>query len=154
EIRDLWVRSSAQGTWGAFLKTLLLTGQRSDVVRHMRWSDLSEQDGSLVWTIPSRERAKGTAGKLRLPALAASIIKAQPIIVDNDFVFAGSRSDGPFAIGKIQRGFGNPKNGGWTFHDLRRTHRSILSRCGIERDVAEAVLGHKLVGVEGVYNRH
>jgi len=42
----------------------------------------------------------------------------------------------------------------WQFHDLRRTARSLLSRAGVAPNVAERVLGHKIVGVEGVYDRH
>jgi integrase len=153
EIRSLWRDADDLGTSGAFIKTLLLTGQRSDVVRTMRWDDLSGEGGQLVWTIPSRERAKGTAGRLKLSALAVDIINGQPRIADNPFVFAGSRTDGPMAIGRTHRRVGDPSNGGWRLHDLRRTHRSLLSRCGINRDVAESVLGHRLIGVEGIYNR-
>lgn len=153
EIRAMWKQTGQLGTWGAFLRVLLLTAQRSQVVRTMRWADLHDDGGSLVWQIPSVERAKGTAGRLRLPDLAVGIIRQQPRIADNDFVFAGSRSDGPFAVGKTHRNFSKPKEGGWTFHDLRRTARSLLTRLRIDRDVAEAVLGHQLKGVEGVYNR-
>jgi integrase len=154
EIRTFWSGTTTAGTWGNFLRMLLLTCQRSEVVRTMRWENLSTaDDGSMVWTIPQAERAKGTAGKLKLAALAVEIIKMQPHIADNDFVFAGSRSNGPFAIGKTQRSLGNPSKGGWRFHDLRRTARSLLARCGINRETAERCLGHQLKGVEGIYNR-
>jgi hypothetical protein len=39
-------------------------------------------------------------------------------------------------------------------HDIRRTSRSLLSRAGIHRDIAEQVLGHVIPGVAGVYDRH
>jgi integrase len=42
----------------------------------------------------------------------------------------------------------------WRLHDLRRTARSLMSRAGVSSDVAEMVLGHKLSGVRGVYDRH
>jgi integrase len=42
----------------------------------------------------------------------------------------------------------------WTFHDLRRTARSLLSRAGIANDIAERVLGHVIPGVRGVYDRY
>jgi integrase len=42
----------------------------------------------------------------------------------------------------------------WTFHDLRRTARSLMSRAGVRPDIAERVLGHAIPGVEGVYDRH
>ncbi len=42
----------------------------------------------------------------------------------------------------------------WQIHDLRRTGRSLMARAGVRPDIAERVLGHAIVGVEGVYNRH
>jgi len=43
---------------------------------------------------------------------------------------------------------------GWRLHDLRRTARSLLSRAGVNPDVAERCLGHAIPGVRGIYDRH
>ena len=43
---------------------------------------------------------------------------------------------------------------GWTIHDLRRMAQSLLSRCGVNADIAERCLGHVIAGVRGVYDRH
>jgi integrase len=43
---------------------------------------------------------------------------------------------------------------GWRVHDLRRTARTLLSRAGINSDVAERCLGHTIGGVRGIYDRH
>lgn len=42
----------------------------------------------------------------------------------------------------------------WTIHDLRRTARSLMSRIGVQTEIAERVLGHKQAGIIGVYDRH
>jgi integrase len=42
----------------------------------------------------------------------------------------------------------------WRLHDLRRTARSLLSRAGVNPDVAERCLGHAIPGIRGVYDRH
>lgn len=42
----------------------------------------------------------------------------------------------------------------WAPHDLRRTSRTILAAMGCPFEVSEAILGHMLPGVAGVYNRH
>jgi len=39
-------------------------------------------------------------------------------------------------------------------HDLRRTARSLMSRAGVNSDIAERCLGHVIPGVRGVYDRH
>src|SRR5262249_58436828 len=41
-----------------------------------------------------------------------------------------------------------------TLHDLRRTSRSLMSRAGINSDIAERCLGHVIGGVRGIYDRH
>jgi integrase len=42
----------------------------------------------------------------------------------------------------------------WVIHDLRRTARSLMSRARIKPHISERVLGHAIVGVESVYDRH
>ena len=42
----------------------------------------------------------------------------------------------------------------FTPHDLRRTCRTGLARLGVDRVVAECVLGHRMPGVAGIYDRH
>jgi integrase len=42
----------------------------------------------------------------------------------------------------------------WAPHDLRRTSRTMLAAMGCPAEVAEAILGHMLPGVQGTYNRH
>ncbi|HMF11922.1 MAG TPA: hypothetical protein VKE94_06430 [Gemmataceae bacterium] len=39
-------------------------------------------------------------------------------------------------------------------HDLRRTVRSLMSRAGVNPDLAERCLGHVIGGQRGVYDRH
>jgi integrase len=42
----------------------------------------------------------------------------------------------------------------WTIHDLRRTARSLMTQAGVAPDHAERALGHVIIGVRGVYDRH
>jgi integrase len=105
--------------------------------------------------MPKEDRQKGNAGKVKLPALAVQIINALPRMNSNEFVFASDRTDkAMIGIGKFHIRFTEacalPH---WTLHDLRRTGRSLLARAGINREIAEQVMGHALVGVEGTYNR-
>jgi integrase len=151
ELRTVWQAAETNGDFGALVRLLLLTGQRLQKVATMKWADVV--DG--VWTIATAEREKGNAGSLALPAQALAIIKAQPRVGDNPYVFAG-RGDGHRDFSKSKPVFDAkvPKMPRWTLHDLRRTARSLLSRCGISSEHAERVLGHAIVGVEGVYDRH
>jgi integrase len=153
EIRSIWNRAEANGTFGGFVRLLLLTGQRRDKVRKLRWDDLTA-DGA--WIIETEKREKGNAGELVLPQVALDIISAQPRLAGNPFVFAGRRALPMIGISGRKETFCAklPSMPNWTLHDLRRTSRSLMSRAGVSRDVAERVLGHAIAGVEGTYDRH
>jgi integrase len=153
EIRWLWTAcTEVNETFGALIKVALLTAQRRDKVATMRWDDL--KDG--VWTIRVDHREKGTAGKLKLPKLALDIIEQRPRIKGNAHVFPGrgKTAFNSFSQRKEELTEKLPKMEPWVLHDLRRTARSLLSRAGIRPDISERVLGHAIVGVEGVYDRH
>ena len=152
ELRAVWQAASENGTFGAFVRLLLLTGQRREKVAAMRWQDVSV-DG--VWTIPAEAREKGNANELPLPKAALAIIKAQPHYELNTYVFAGrggSHYSG-YSKGKLALD-AKVSIPGWRLHDLRRTARSLMSRAGVRPDISERVLGHAIAGVEGVYDRH
>ena len=77
-------QAEANGTFGAIVRILLLTGQRLDKVASMKWDDVSI-DG--VWTIATEKREKGNAGELKLPEMAIKDSVAP--LESNPYVFAG-----------------------------------------------------------------
>jgi integrase len=40
----------------------------------------------------------------------------------------------------------------WRLHDLRRTSRTLMSQAGVDADIAERILAHKMPGVRSVYD--
>jgi integrase len=154
ELRAVWQAAQSNGTFGAFVRLALLTGQRREKLLTMRWTDIGD-DG--VWTIPTEEREKGNADEVKLPKAALDIIAAQPRRGDNPYVLAG-RTSGPIrGLGQMKRLLDAklPAMPHWQVHDLRRTARSLMSRAGVPRDIAERVLGHRVGNsVARVYDRH
>ena len=152
EIRAVWKAAEENGSFGAYVRLLLLTAQRREKVVAMRWEDISD-DGT--WSIPSTAREKGTAGSLMLPEAALAIIKAQPRFASNPYVLAGRADSYIQGQSKRKAQFdAKVKIAPWVIHDLRRTARSLMSRAGVRPDIAERVLGHAIGGVAGVYGRH
>jgi integrase len=154
ELREVWNAAETNGTFGAFVRIALLTAQRRAKVTTMRWSDISD-DGE--WTIPQEKREKDSARHLMLPPVALDIIRAQPHLGENPFIFASARTDGPInGLAMMKRDFDARLSnvGHWTIHDLRRTARSLMSRAGVSSEHAERVMGHAIGGVEGVYDQH
>jgi integrase len=162
ELRAVWLAAEANGTFGALVRVLVLTGQRLDKVITMKWTDISPMKWPAneppTWTIPWEPREKENAGMLQLPAAALAILDKLPRYADNPFVFASSQKDGkPISkSGKYKNLFDAklPAMPRWTLHDLRRTARSLMSRAGVSSEHAERVMGHAIGGVEGVYDRH
>jgi integrase len=152
ELRRVWHAADEAGAFGALAKLLLLTAQRLEKVRTLRWSDIGSHGD---WTIPTEKREKGNAGALQMPKLALDVINAQPRLAGNPYVFAGSGGDAR-AVEQRHKVALDKLSGvtGWRLHDLRRTARSLMSRAGVVNDHAELVLGHARPGVEGVYDLH
>jgi integrase len=159
EIRAVWKACGDMGTFGALIKTLLLTAQRKEKVTSMKWDDV--RGG--VWTIPQEDRQKPNAESLRLPPAVLDIINAQPRIADNPYVFAG-RGRGPInsthgkkalnqKLSDMARKQKLPDMPPWVIHDLRRTAKTLMGRAGVRPDISERVLGHTIPGVEGVYDQ-
>lgn len=150
EIRAVW--NAADGTFGAFVKILLLTAQRRSKVRTMKLADIVE-DGT--WTIAGEAREKSNAGTLKLPQMAIDIIKAQPVIKDNPFVFAGAGKVALNAVSNEKAALDKKaKIAPWVLHDLRRTAKSLMARALVRPDISERTLGHVIGGVEGVYDHY
>jgi integrase len=167
EIRIIWSMLGEAGTFGALLKTLLLTAQRRDEVANMSWKEIST-DG--IWTIPAERYKTKRPNFVPLSNKAHAIIEAQPRIEKCDYVFP-SLVKTPFTgFGKSKARFDKSvllemqkrsKKGtkveplpNWTLHDLRRTAKTLMARAGVRPDISERVLGHVIAGVEGTYDRH
>lgn len=153
EIRGLWAATGKLGNRGALIRLLLLTGQRLRKVAHMKRSEIA--DG--MWTIPREPREKGNAGTLKLPEMALGIVTAQEKFKRNEYLFPAGRGKGPinsFSELKCDVDALLPKDmPHWTLHDLRRTARTRMADLDIDDKIAELTLGHKIKGIEAVYNR-
>jgi integrase len=151
ELRRVWKATESAGVVGVLLKFLLLTAARRREAAGMYWDEIA--DG--IWMLPaSRNKTKVELAR-PLSRTALAIIEAQPRIVGVPFVFPAAKRPLSSALWrrkvKIDAATGVT---GWTIHDLRRTARSLLSRCGVNADIAERCLGHVIPGVRGTYDRH
>jgi integrase len=149
ELRALW---KIDGPYADLCRFLLLTGQRRSKAETMEAKHIV--DG--CWTIETVTREKPNAGVLPLPPMALDLIHKQPPIRGRP-VFAGAGYRDSYKADldrKLAAALGRPVEP-WVVHDLRRTCRSLLSRIGIRRDIAERVLGHRVgSSVERTYDRH
>jgi integrase len=166
ELRDLWAALDALGPsapqcFAPFVRTLLLTAQRLRMVSDMQWTELAGE----TWTVAAaRHKGGKSAGDLVLPL--TDQVRALIGAKHRGFVFSSDGGKTSFKgfskakaaldarIAAMRKAAGREPIPHWTFHDLRRTARSLMARAGVEPDHAERVLGHVIAGVRGTYDRH
>ena len=137
--------------WGQFVRLLLLTACRRTEASAMTWEELSNDN----WTIPAARYKTGTEVTLPLSNAATKVLDEIPRIEGCNFVFTtdGRTPISGFSTFKLKFDIACSVKD-WRLHDLRRTSRSLLSRAGVNSDIAERCLGHKLSGPRGVYDKH
>lgn len=152
ELRTVWRTAEARNdAFGAYLRFLLLTAARRDEARELVRAEI--KDGE--WLLPS-SRNKTKLDLLRpLSKAALALVESQPQIDGCPFMFTTSGKHAINSLSRDKREFDVACGvTGWTLHDLRRTSRSLMSRAGINSDIAEQCLGHVIGGVKGTYDRY
>jgi integrase len=150
EIRSLWKATEAPGPYPSLARFLLLTGARRNEAARAPWEEIT--DG--VWTIPATRTKQNAEVEIPLSKMALDVLAAIPKMGRYIFSSTGAKPVSGFGHGKKDLDQASGVTG-WTFHDLRRTARSLMSRVGIQPDVAERCLGHTVGGlVQQTYDRH
>jgi len=152
EVPLFWQAFSEGGVPGMALQVLLLTGQRSGEVTHMRHDQIS--DG--WWTLPGAPDAErgwpgtknGASHRVWLPQPVRDIIAG--LNCGDDFVF-GQPLDLTVTMRDICKQLKVVRA---TPHDLRRTHGSTITKLGFGRDAMNRIQNHKEGGIADVYDRH
>jgi integrase len=152
ELRRVWKACDSMGVFGNYVQFLLLTCTRRNEAARIRRSEVS--DGG-DWLIPSSRYKSKHPHLIPLSKAAQALLAKQSEIAGCDFFFSadGSRPVGGFGQGKaaLDRLSGVTN---WRLHDVRRTSRTLLSRAGINADVAEIALGHALGSLRRTYDQH
>jgi integrase len=145
ELRAVW--KNANGVFGAMVRFILLTSARRSEASEMTWAEIDGAD----WTLPAARNKTKTDLVRPLPAAALAVLPARV----GEFVFTTDGETPISGYSKFKAALDKASGvTGWTLHDLRRTARSLMSRVGVNTDIAERCLGHVIGGVRGVYDRH
>jgi integrase len=173
ELRAFWAATADLAkercpvAYGGWARLMLLTATRRNEPANMTRSELSNGD----WIVPAERMKNKFEHVIPLSPAAQTIIDAMPDMGEYVFTVSGRNALSNFTRPKssidrlmiaelrimAEQRRENPDKvrlTRWTFHDLRRTARSLLSRAGIDSDIAERCLAHKIGGVRGVYDRY
>ncbi|HVM78293.1 MAG TPA: tyrosine-type recombinase/integrase [Stellaceae bacterium] len=156
EIGAVWRASADLGqATRDFLRLLILTGQRRDEVRAMRWEEIDLSQG--LWTIPSSRYKTGADHVVPLSTPALDLLRTRYSEGAMGFVLSGRDPKKLFnGAASAMRRLRKKLKGTAPFvlHDLRRTCRTRLSKLGVDDKTAELVIGHVPQGMEKVYDLH
>ncbi|MCW3172817.1 tyrosine-type recombinase/integrase [Shewanella subflava] len=115
-----------------------------------------------VWTVPAahnktrdKDQAKGQSGEIKRPIPQALIPMLKSLCEQHKDGYLLGELKNSEAVsgwgGKVYKLLGHED--AWSLHDLRRTVATGLNDMGIAPHVVEALLGHSIQGVAGIYNR-
>ena len=151
ELKAVWKAADEIGwPFGPAIQLLILTGARRGEIAGLRWSEIKDANLHL----PGERTKNGEPLTIPLSEPAVALIEALPKVEGSDFVFTttGKTPISGWTRAKIDLGEIADLTP-WTIHDIRRTVSTGMNELGIEPHIVEAVLGHKVPGVAGVYNR-
>jgi integrase len=152
EIRKLWAATANNAAFSALVRFLLLTSARRNEAAGMKRDEI---DGDGMWRLPaSRSKTKVEITR-PLSKAALAVLDGLPQIDGCPYVFTTTaRSPIVQFSGPKRKLDADSSVREWRLHDLRRTARSLLSRAGVNSDVAEKCLGHSRGDIVERYDRH
>jgi integrase len=163
EIRAVWQAAGDEriGLYGEVIRFMILTGARRSEAAGLRRSEIEtvRDNGTKIvaWRLPaSRSKNKREILRPLSKAAALAMVEDMPMIgKDSDFVFT---LDGIRPMSMNRHGSKTLLDEiagvtSWRLHDLRRVHRSLLSRCRVPFEVAERLLGHSQPLLARTYDR-
>lgn len=124
------------------MRLLILTGARRKEIGGLKWSEI---DDNCIRLEGSRTKT-GVPHIIPVSTPARAVLESLPHV--NEYVF-GARV---IAWSRIKAKLDESGVENWRLHDLRRTASTGMNELGSDPHIVEAVLGHKVKGVAGVYN--
>jgi len=159
ESKAVWKAAGDLGyPFGPMFMLLMLLGQRRNEIARVRWSWLGTVGNDPIiptLEIPAEFYKTKRVHIVPLPPLAMEIVEELPRF-NGDFMFTTMAGERPVSgFSKAKRRLDESSGvTGWRIHDLRRTVSTQLGALRIDQMVNDAVLGHAIPGVRGIYNRY
>lgn len=159
EVVKIWraIEGCRAGTANKVIHLLCLVyGCRLSEARTIRRCDLDFD--SMVWTVPAEVSKTGREIRRPITTIGRQLFeRASMASTDPENLFPG-QSGGVVEIhscnrlvSRLRSNLGIPH---WRIHDARRTLSTRLSELGVAPHITETMLGHALLGVMAVYNKH
>ena len=150
EITAVWNAAQSLGQYGLLVRFALLTGLRRNELAVLKWEDITASE----IVVPAEVTKMGREHRVPLTNLMRTVLSSVPRTT-SDYVFASMLTNRPMSgwskmLPRLLKAAGTAP---FSLHDLRRTCRTLMSRCGIDDLTAELAIGHARVGLVGLYNK-
>ncbi|MBL9070513.1 MAG: tyrosine-type recombinase/integrase [Sphingopyxis sp.] len=168
ELRIVWVASGDLGPiFSAFVRLLLLTGQRRDEVGALEWQELDRARAE--WILPAARAKNAREHLVPLSKEAVALLDAlaggkkwprSGFVLTTDGGktrvkgFSGRKGKLDMQIANLVTQEEAPPFIPWRFHDLRRSAATGMQKLRIPGEWIEAVQNRRKPGVAGTYQRY
>jgi integrase len=151
EIVAVWVTAGSLGAFGGLVRLGLLTGMRRKELAELCWGDVHADRIILI----AKQTKTGTRHEIPLTSLMRAVLASQPRGT-GEIIFPSSRRIEPTPMSgwtQLVDRLVSASGVEMTLHDLRRTCRTLMSRCGIPKDDGELAIGHVQEALIRTYNK-
>jgi integrase len=149
ELVKVW-HAASEGPHAAAIRLLVLTGARREEISQLKWSEIL---GDKIVLAGPRTK-NGDPHTIHLSAPAQDVLRSVERIAGSEYVFTlnGTKPIGSWGRAKaaLDKACGVTD---WHIHDIRRTVSTGANELGVEPHIVEAILGHAVGGVAGIYNK-
>jgi len=151
ELAAIWNAADEIGwPFGHAIRLLILTGARRKEIGQLKWSEIS---GNII-ALSSARTKNAEPHTIPLSLAAIDVLQRVPHIAESQLIFTTNGTSSVSGWSKAKAKLDELSNvKGWRIHDLRRTVSTGMNELGTQPHIVEAVLGHTVKGVAGVYNR-
>ncbi|MET4606683.1 integrase [Bradyrhizobium sp. JR4.1] len=153
EIVKVWQASGKLGTFGLLVRMCLLGGPRRSEPTMIEWSKHIMDDRitfDAAWT------KMGLHHDVPRTHLVDEVLAAAKHFqrATSDYVFPSPKTGGQMSgfTKMVNRLVKEASVAKFTMHDLRRSLRTIMSRCGYDNEIQRLCVGQKPSGIDQVYN--
>ncbi|MCO5139944.1 MULTISPECIES: integrase family protein [unclassified Shinella] len=156
ELAAVWLAARPDTSFGRFVRFLILSGcRRNEGAGSTRTMIRNSKDDGKVIDFPAAFVKQGRGHRVTITPQMEELLAL--CAVDSrspDLLFPSMRTGGQMSgWNKLKAGLVKESGVDFTFHDLRRTFRTGLSRLGVDTETAELALGHARENLIEIYDR-
>lgn len=155
DLKAVWLAAKPESVFGRFVRFLILSGCRRGEGAGFEWPMVvGSHDNASKIVLPAVFVKQGRDHTVNITPAMDELLALCVKDARSDLVFPSLRTGGPMSgWNKMKAALVKESGITFTFHDLRRTFRTGLTKLGIDSETAELALGHARENLIEIYER-